>query len=249
MEFDLKKWAQEELRIAIETEEKSQGENSEKDTKRANDILKALETAEGCYEVILDSRAPRSLVSQMLSQLMNGQPLSPIYDTDDIWELDENQPEYGIKYVCKRLPTLTKLVTKDEGGEEKVEYNDLGRYYCFDLAHSNRPFTGGLGGAVLNALEPITFPYYPIGKYSIFTERLRAYQDISEDDVDTIGILRIRYPTSQIFTVEKYFKLTPDKEKWVETDRADYQARRRKAHDISYKAYKKKMDQEGANGE
>lgn len=247
MEFDREKWAREEIRLAIELEKNSRGEKTENDPRDfTDDAINSLMVAGDCYEDILHSGAPRGLVFQMLNQLMQEQPLSPIHEDEDVWMLDPNQPENGTKYVCTRLPTLTKLVTTDENGDEKVEYNDLGRYYCFDLRHSTRPYTGDLAGAVLNEIEPIIFPYHPVGKYAIYTERLRAYE--TTEDVDTIGILHMRTPSKGLIAINKYFKLTPDKKVWVETDGVDYLTRKKKARDISYKEYKEKMAQEASDG-
>ena len=244
MEFDRKKWAREELRRAIEIEEKSRGEKSEKDLQNlaAEDAIKSLKIAEWCYETGLDSGAPRGLVCQMFNQLMRDQPLSPINEDEDVWILDPNQPENGTKYVCTRLPSLTKLVTADENGEKKVKYSDSGRYYAFDTFHHGRLYTGGLAESVLNDLVPIEFPYYPMGKFAICTEQFKAYP--TTPDVDTIGIFHMRAPDGHVIPIDKYFKLTQDTGKWVKIDGADYQSRRKKARDISYKEYKEKMAQE-----
>lgn len=249
MEFDREKWAREELRIAIEIEKKSWGENSENDPKNlaSDDTINSLSGAVFCYNYILNSGAPRGLVSQMLKQLMNDQPLSPIHENEDIWELDEEQPEVGTKYFCKRLPTLTKLVTIDEEGKEKVKYNDSGRYYAFDTFQPGRLYTGGLAEGVLNDLVPIKFPYHPMGKFAICTERFKSYPTTS--DVDTIGILHMRVPDGHVIPIDKYFKLTPDTGKWVKINGADYQSRRKKARNISYKEYKEQMVRKASNGE
>lgn len=253
MEFDRKKWAREELRRAIEIEENSRGEKSEKDPRNlaAEDAVNALNIAEWCYETGLNSGAPRGLVCQIFNQLMQDQPLSPIQEDEDIWEwLEERRGispgESYIKYFCKRLPTLTKLVTTDENGEEKIKYNDSGRYYCFDAFQQGRLYTGGLAEAVLNELVPIEFPYYPTGKFAIFTERFRSYP--TTPDVDTIGILRMRAPDGHTIFIDRYFKLTPDGDKWIQTDGADYQSRRRKAIDIFDRQHKEKMAQEEPDG-
>lgn len=248
MKFDREKWAQEELRRAIEIEKNSRGEKSEDVSEDlANDTIQALTAAVFCYEYILHSEVPKGLVSQVLNQLIQEQPLTPIHEDDDIWELDENQPETGTKYFCTRLPSLTKLVTTDEDGEEKVKYNDSGRYYCFDVFQPGRLYTGGLAEAVLNELAPIEFPYHPSGKFAICTERFRAYP--TTPGVDTVGVLHMRVPDGHTVSINKYFKLMPDGSKWVETNGADYQSRRRKARDISYKEYKEKVAQEETDGE
>lgn len=243
MEFDRNKWAQEEVRIAIEIEKNSRGEKSDDVSEDlTNDIVQALTTAALCYGHILYNDVPKGLVSKILNQLIQEQPLSPIHENDDIWELHDEQSEHGTKYFCTRLPSLTKLVTTDENGEEKVKYNDTGRYCCFDIFQPGRLYTGGLAEAVLNELVPIEFPYHPMGKFAICTERFKAYPTTS--DVDTIGILHMRVPDGHVVPIDRYFKLTPDTGTWVQTDGADYQSRRKKARDISYKEYKEKMVQE-----
>lgn len=229
-----KKWASDEIQLAIQLEKNAPGEETEK-ADQTNPVIDSLNLTHKLYCEVLDSGAPVGLVFRLLKQLVSHQPLTPIPDEDDIWEPSEDQPESGTKYICKRLYTLTKLVHPNG----QVEFNDIGRYQCFDIRMAGPlPYTGGLGGSILNEMFPIEFPYYPIGKYSIFLSRFRAYEG---KDFDTIGILHIKMPSGQLIRVERYFKLAADKTQWVEIDKREFNAREERSR-------RPKDQEEGTNG-
>ena len=62
----------------------------------------------------------------ILNRLINGQPLTPIEDTDDIWYERHHYEDGNKLYQCKRMSSLFK----DGYVDGTVEYSDNSRLYC-----------------------------------------------------------------------------------------------------------------------
>lgn len=61
--------------------------------------------------------------------MIDGKPLTPIEDTDDIWDyVYDLEKESGKVYQCKRMSSLFKTVY-DDG---RIDYDDVDRIVCCD---------------------------------------------------------------------------------------------------------------------
>ena len=123
-------WAEEEIRIACERERGNTSENE-------------WDYGGACYESAL--KAFRSLMEDghsgfsiaitldILNKLVKGQVLTPIEDTDDVWNKRGRAYEKDyITYQCKRMSSLFKDVYADG----HVEYIDVSRFRCRTLDSS-----------------------------------------------------------------------------------------------------------------
>lgn len=136
-----------------------------------------------------------------LVRLIEGKPLTPINDTDDVWNDVTLKDEKERQYQCKRMSSLFKYVYADG----TVKYTDVDRYYCKDINTGNT-YRFGFVGNLIEELFPITMPYIPEDKSIIaFCEDFLFDQE-SGGDFDTFAILYLRDPHGNNITVNKFFK-------------------------------------------
>ena len=101
----------------------------------------------------------------ILNKLVDGRCLSPIEDTNDIWEkVIYNSEDKITIYQCKRMSSLFKYVY-DDG---TIKYNDIDRVVFIDTSSENTTWHNNICDDYVNEHYPITFPYYPSGKYKIY---------------------------------------------------------------------------------
>lgn len=118
----------------------------------------------------------------ILNRLVNGQPLTPIEDTDDNWGkclVPKNSPEM---YKCKRMHGLYKLVYADG----TVKYDDINSSYCVDINDPDRTYYSGLVNNIINEMFPVTMPYMPGQKIAVYCEEFLT--DKKNGDFDTVGV-------------------------------------------------------------
>lgn len=159
-----------------------------------------------------------------MTQFMNEQPLSVITGAEGEWDLMEETENGDKYYVSNRLNTLYKL----EHPDGTTEYNDVNRYLLLDVnAEKKGYFVGGLGQQIFNAMVPIEFPYFPIGRYKIFIEDFKCHHAAAEND--TYGVLVIKNPEGKMMNVNRFFKKDYETKEWVEILKTEYMSRRKKA--------------------
>lgn len=119
----------------------------------------------------------------ILNRLIDGKPLVPIEDTDDIWNLCDYGENYKYtQYQCKRMSSLFKKVYPDG----TIIYSNIEQCYCEDI-NTGSTYTSGLESNVIRELYPITMPYMPGDRIKVVTEQCLTYKKNS--DFDTKGIL------------------------------------------------------------
>jgi hypothetical protein len=138
------------------------------------------------------------ITKQILNRLIEGKPLTPIEDTEDVWNSTE-RGENCKTYQCKRMSALFKRVY-DDG---RVTYSDIDRIVCVDL-HSGATYRSGLVRDVVNEMYPITMPYMPKAPYKVYCEDYLT--DPKNGDFDTVGIRYLIPPEGERVTVERFFK-------------------------------------------
>lgn len=95
------------------------------------------------------------ITQSILDRLLNGQPLTPIEDTDDIWR-DSVFSVKGIKtYQCKRMSSLFKDVYPDG----TIRYHDVDRLWCFNINNPTVAYSSSLVRRIIDDMFPITMPY------------------------------------------------------------------------------------------
>lgn len=206
-------WAEEEIRIACERE---RGGTSEDEW----------DYGVACYESAL--KAFRSLAEDghsgmsigitlnILNRLVKGQALTPIADTDDVWEKCVRGRASCTTYQCRRMNSLFKDVYADG----HIEYSDVSRFSCRTL-DSSAWWHNGHVSKIASEYFPITMPYIP-RTYTVVCEEFLANR--KNGDLDTIGILYILDSARERKEVNRYF--AEAEEGWREIDRAEYEQRR-----------------------
>ena len=226
------KWAEREVEIACKKENPNRKEG-EWDYGCA-----CYESALKAYKSLCEdnhSGFSFSLTKGILDRLMNSLPLTPITDEDFFLPDNSSMPgdeegehlkQRGIKSV-KQCPRMSSLF-RYEYLDDRIEYRDVERFYCYDKDNPDGP-TWGTGGVIVEELNkkfPITMPYYPpIGYYKL--ECSEALSDPKNGDFDTVGIFYGITPTGERFEINRYF--TDKDGEFVEIHQEDYDYLQEKA--------------------
>ena len=154
------------------------------------------------------------VTKQILNRLIEGKPLTPIEDTDDVWNEvcwgDESGPT---TYQGKRMSSLFKDVYPDG----TVKYNDVNRWVCVDMP-SDIPYHSGLVDRTLNDMYPITMPYAPFKSNKVYCESFLV--DPANGDFDTMGIHYFINGGGLRVDVNRYF--TEDEDDWREINFTEF---------------------------
>lgn len=194
-------WAKREVEIACEKENPNRKEG-EFDYGCAC-YGSALKAFESLFE---DGHSGLSIkiTQAILVRLLNGQPLTPIEDTDDIWDIRPRLSKDGLKiYQCKRMGSLFKNIY-DDG---TVRYDDVNRSYCVDIHDPDITYRFELVSRIIDEMFPITMPYMPgdpIGVYceDFLTDKKNAF-------FDTVGVfyaLKTENGRQEKIEINRFFK-------------------------------------------
>ena len=216
----MKEWAEREVQIAC---------------KRENPDRKEGEWDYGCacYESALKafnslmedghSGASIGFTKQIVSRLFDGKPLTPIEDTEDVWNERPRDNRGYTTYQCKRMSSLFKDVYEDG----IVKYSDVDRVICIDY-YTGNSYSFRFIRDMVDEMFPITMPYSGEETYKVYASDF--LYDKNNGDFDTIKIHYILKPdgekTAEI-TVNRYFKESDSG--FIEIDREEYMARLRKS--------------------
>lgn len=197
-------WAENEIELACKMEKESCQDQdydmlSEYSAMCYDSALKMLMTLIDCdpsgYAVVI--------IKDILNRLIDGLPLTPIDDTEDIWTKTSDNPakDSGIStYVCKRLSSLFKNVNSETG---EITYTDAGRAVGVD--EMSGVYRSSLTTSICDDMFPIVMPYMPSSqKFKVYTEEFLYDQD-NGGDLDTEGILYIETPTGERVEVNRFF--------------------------------------------
>ncbi len=158
---------------------------------------------------------------QILNRLIDGKCLTPIEDTDDVWN-EVHVTEAGThSYQCKRMSSFFKDVSPDG----TVEYHDSNR----TIVEDQNGMTWHNGGAsrLVDKMFPLTMPYFPSNKpYKVYREDFLV--DPKNGDYDTWAYLYVVTPKGEKIELNQY---------WCEKDGKDVQITKeeyeeRKSHKI-----------------
>lgn len=157
------------------------------------------------------------LTKQILNRLIDGKPLTPIEDTDDIWSAISYFSGLNgevVDYQCKRMSSLFKYVYADG----TVEYKDVNRYYCVDINNTEVIYYSSLVLRIIDEMFPITMPYFPGKPIKIYCEDFLT--DRKNGDFDTVGIFYAIKPDGEKVEINRFFKEYEND--WKEIDEAEY---------------------------
>lgn len=159
------------------------------------------------------------MTKHILMRLIDGKPLTPIEDTDDIWDECSYTKEDGVKsYQCKRMSSLFKDVYPDG----TVKYTDVDSSYMVDISNPDVSWSNGLVRSIIDELFPITMPYIPPTK-AIKVVCEESLTDRKYGDFDTLGILIAYKPDGEKVDIYRYFDGSGPG--WREIDYDEYKQR------------------------
>jgi hypothetical protein len=166
-----------------------------------------------------------SITRSILIRLLNELPLTPINDTEDVWDHSvlNSDSEYE-SYQCKRKFSLFKTVDKDGN----VKYHDTDRAYAIDIKTGDT-YHGWVCN-VIDEMFPITMPYYPkVDKYKVYTEEFIAEGYLGDQtDYNTRGVLYCVTPEGEKVEINRYYADTKDSFRMKEISREEYEQRKAK---------------------
>ena len=216
-------WAKREVKIACKKENPNRKEG-EFDYGCA-----CYESALKAFESLCDdghSGFSIKMTQAILNRLLDGKPLTPIEDTDDIWNECVRGKGCPETYQCKRMSSLFKYVYADG----TVKYDDVDRSYCVDINNRNRTYSSGLVGRIIDQMFPITMPYTPC------EESIKVYcedflTDKKNGDFDTVGVFYALATTDgkqQKIDINRFFREPKSDEKgsWIEISKDEYYERK-----------------------
>ena len=223
--MSMQEWAKKEIEIACARERGDKPE-SEWDYGCAcyDSALRAFESLCG------DGHSGFSIcfTKQILNRLIDGKPLTPIEDTEDVWNLVEHN-EVRKTYQCKRMSSLFKDVYKDG----TVKYHDNDRYYCIKWDDPNLRWHNGFIGKIYSEMFPLTMPYMPSNKSDVIVcDELLT--DRKNGDFDTLAVLSIQRSNGEKVEVNRYFK--EGEKSFIEISPEEYEERK--------KMHEKRQEQE-----
>ena len=215
-------WAEREVAIACETE------NPNKKDREFDYDCACYKSALKAFKTLCDdghSGLSMKITQSILNRLINGQPLTPIEDTDDIWYKCHNYEDGHKLYQCKRMSSLFKDVYADG----TVKYSDNNRLYCININKPNDMYYSGLVRRIVDKMLPITMPYITGKPIKVYCEDFLT--DKKNGDFDTVGMfyaLKTENGKQEKIEINRFFKKPKDNEEydWVEISKDEYMQRK-----------------------
>ena len=163
----------------------------------------------------------------ILNRLIDGKPLTPIEDTDDIWSKCHRSKDLPyVTFRCKRMSSLFKKIYNDG----RVKYTDVDRYYCRDINNPIASYTSGLVTRIVDEMFPITMPYSPGPSIIVFCEDFLT--DRNNGDYDTKAILyALKYDENgdqKRIEINRFFRVSvgDGTGSWTEISKEEYEERK-----------------------
>lgn len=165
------------------------------------------------------------ITQAILVRLLDGQPLTPIEDTDDIWDKCSHPKDGPELYQCKRMSSLFKKIYADGS----VKYNDNNRVCCVDINHPSTTYIFGLVSEIINKMFPITMPYMPGKPFRVYCDDFPTVRN--SDGFDTVGVfyaLKTENGKQEKIEINRFFRESEGNEagKWTEISKEEYYERK-----------------------
>lgn len=168
------------------------------------------------------------MTQAILNRLVDGQPLTPIEDTDDIWKERDKVCNDRKTYQCKRMDALFKEVY-DDG---RIEYIDVDYCKCIDINNLDVTYALGLVTKIIHEMFPITMPYMPGNLIKVFCEDFLT--DRKNGNFDTMGVfyaLKDNNGEQEKIDISRFFREPNEGEEhtypgWVEISKEEYEERK-----------------------
>ena len=217
-------WAKREVEIACKRE------NPDKKEGEFDYGCACYESALKAFESLCeDGHSGMSIgfTKNILNRLIDGKPLTPIEDTDDVWSKRHRSKDLPyVTFQCKRMSSLFKMIYNDG----HVEYTDVDRYYCKDIDNPIVSYTSGLVTRIVDEMFPITMPYSTGPSIIVFCEDFLT--DRNNGDYDTKAILyALKYDENgyqKRIEINRFFRVSvgDGTESWTEISKEEYEERK-----------------------
>lgn len=161
------------------------------------------------------------MTQAILNRLIDGQPLTPIEDNDDVWNICSRLKDGSEVYQCKRMSSLFKHVHQDG----RISYSDNNRVVGIDIFDLNSvQYQSQLTCSIVDEMFPIEMPYIPpANPFKVHTESFLV--NPFKGDFDTVGVFCIITPNNEKIYANRFFKVTSDG--FVEITWDEYFSRRK----------------------
>ena len=219
---DILDWAKREVEIACK-KEKPNRKKGEFDYGCAC-YVSALKAFESLTE---DGHSGYSIgiTKNILNRLIDGMPLTPIEDTDGIWNMSYTNDNGEMVYQCNRMSALFKTVHSDGS----VDYSSNDHCYCIDINNPKITYYLGLVKRIIHKMFPIAMPYMPGKPIKVFCEDFLT--DKNNGDFDTVGVFyALKEENREPIRIEinRFFREPKDNEKGnlIEISKEEYYERK-----------------------
>lgn len=227
---DMLDWAKKEVEIACKKENPNRKEGE------FNFPCSCYKSALKAFESLLEdglSGFSIKMTQAILIRLLNGQPLTPIEDIEDIWNVCSFSDilAHGIDvYQCKRMSSLFKHIYFDG----TVKYYDVDNSYCVDINNPSNTYSSSLVRKLIDEMFPIKMPYMPGKPIAVYCEDFLT--DKKHGNFDTVGVfyaLKTENGKQEKIEINRFFKKPEGDEEgdWTEISKEEYEER--KARKIS----------------
>ena len=166
------------------------------------------------------------ITKNILNRLIDGMPLTPIEDTDDIWNMSYKNDNGERVYQCSRMSALFKTVHSDGS----ISYSSNDHCYCIDINDPKNTYYSGITRRIIHKMFPITMPYMPGKPIKVYCEEFLT--DKNNGDFDTMGIFYAVKDEKRI-EINRFFRepFSEDEEStefpgWVEISKEEYDKRK-----------------------
>ena len=192
-------WAKREVELAKERERKASG------------VKEGWDYGCACYDSALkafkslcdDNHSGMSIMftKSILNRLIDGNVLTPIEDTTDIW----NQIGDDL-YQCNRMSSLFKRIMPNGS----IKYSDNNRVICVDVT-SNTRWHDGKASDIVYEKYPIMMPYIPEDKpYKVYTEDFYYLHPDAVGEYDHKAYFYMIKPDGTEERIDRYFAETSE---------------------------------------
>lgn len=196
--MDMLEWAKNEVAIVSKRE---RGDNHECEWDYG---CACYDSAMRAFESLLgDGHSGMSIVftKNILNRLIDRKPLTPIEDTEDVWDYVYRNEDGSKIYQCKRMYSLFKYVAQNGS----VTYSDIDRYYCTNEENPHLSWHNNFVAKIYDEMYPLTLPYMPSSIPDVIVcEELLT--DRKNGDYDTLAILYVKKADGERVEVNRYFK-------------------------------------------
>lgn len=222
-------WAKREIEIACKKENPNRKEGE------FDYGCSCYESALKAFESLLEdghSGFSIKMTQAILIRLLNGQPLTPIEDTEDIWDvcsLSEDKKGVDV-YQCKRMSSLFKYIYFDG----TVKYYDVDNSYCVDINDPSNTYSSSLVRKLIDEMFPIKMPYMPGKPIAVYCEDFLT--DKKHGNFDTVGVfyaLKTENGKQEKIEINRFFRAPEGYEEGNLTEISKEEYEERKARKIS----------------